>query len=328
MNEASGAGHGPETVARIEKVLEDAFGGVHTIVVRDHPSAAARARDIAHEWKGPAVLFVGGGGGTLRGVIEGIAEAEEGGGLPGPDRLLLAPLRMGSGNLLAKKLGVPKDPVEACSRLVFAVRAGRIRHCPIGAYEFELEDGTTQTRYAASLAGFGQLGRVPGDLERWHRSFPGLRRAFARVFGLERWNDFEYAAATLRRAVGSALAPRSVEEVCVLSVDGEERMRLLAGVVLAFDVPALPFAGPGGEGGKLSAWFVPYRGRFQAITLVLAPRRHARSAIGCEIEPGRPLSVTVTDRDRVEMFLDEDPVWLHRRLEVRIAGTLAFVSAA
>lgn len=307
--------------------LEGSVGQLHVSVVSDHASAAERAREIVRGAAGPTALFVGGGGGTLRGVIEGIAAAS-GGHLPTPERLCIAPLRMGSGNLLARALGVPRDPLEACRLFVSALAERRVTRCAIGRYDFEREGGAVETRYAAGLAGFGLLGRLSGDLERWHARFPRVRRWLGPLLGIERWNDMEYAIAAMLRACRAAVEPRSLEEVEV-GRDGERKtLRALAGAVLSFPVPALPFdAGTRVDEERLTLHLVPYRGRVQALSLVLAARRHARSAMRFEIEPGRALELRLRDRDEVEVFLDEDPIRLQRRLRVSVAGTLAFLGA-
>jgi diacylglycerol kinase family enzyme len=332
VNEASGTGHDASVVSGMRRILERAFPHVTASVVSDHPGAAAEARRLASDSGPPSTIFVGGGGGTLRGVIEGIAATSEGNGLPGSDRVRIAALRMGSGNLLAKQLGVPKDPLRGMERLVEALRAERFTACCMGRYDFEREGGSVETRYAAGLAGFGQLGRVPGDLERWRKGFPRLRRRIAGLFGLERWNDVEYAVATLLRSARAAIAPRSVERVELRSGDGDvvvvEELHLLAGVVMNFPVPNLPFdPGTSLDVETLTAYFVPFRGRTQAASLVLAPRAHARSALRLEVLPGRTLEIRLCDRERVEMFLDEDPIELYRKMTVSVPGSLTFVDA-
>src|SRR5690242_20850313 len=49
------------------------------------------------------------GGGTLRAVVEGACDGSA--GLPCIDRLRIGALRMGSGNVVARQLGMPVDPI-------------------------------------------------------------------------------------------------------------------------------------------------------------------------------------------------------------------------
>jgi diacylglycerol kinase family enzyme len=313
-------------VRRIERALRDVFGDIDSNVVSDHPSAAERARHIMADSEPPATLFVGGGGGTLRGVIEGIAASSNGETFPDGERVRIALLRMGSGNLLARELGVPRDPVAACERLVSSLREGRFSTRVIGRYELQREHGVVETRYAVGLAGFGALGRVPGDLERWNAFFPRLRRALRRLAGVERWNDVEYAAATFLRTLATALDPGAAETVEVRSASGVRKEKLLAGVVTSFAIAALPFDSGTSGPGTLTIHLLPYRGRLQAASLVPRARHHARSAIRVDVTPGAPVEVRLVDRDRVQMFLDEDPIELYRGVTISVAGSLTFVS--
>ena len=73
------------------------------------------AREAARDWRG--LLVVAGGDGTLNEAVHGI-------GLAGfPEDVTLALLPTGTGNDLARTLGVPADPEGAAE----ALRAGRVR---------------------------------------------------------------------------------------------------------------------------------------------------------------------------------------------------------
>jgi hypothetical protein len=95
---------------------------------------------------------------------------------------------------------------------------------------------------------------------------------------------------------------------------------------MSFPIASLPFD-PGSIGEeRLSLHLVPYRSWRQAATLVLAPRRHALPALHFEIAPPRSVEIRLRDRERVEIFLDEDPIELYRKVTVSVVGRLAFVN--
>src|SRR6266581_1763735 len=79
---------------------------------------------------GPAAVIVGGGGGTLRAVVEGICDAA-GGKLPGARQVRLGALRMGSGNVVARRLGVALEPVDGMRQLVESLSSGRTLPCAV-----------------------------------------------------------------------------------------------------------------------------------------------------------------------------------------------------
>ena len=105
VNRTAGLGHNHALVDRLRTMLAKPFGEQATLrveVVGDHPAARARANEFLGASKAPALILVGGGGGTLRAVIEGLCQNSELGRLPGRERVLIGALRMGSGNVLAR----------------------------------------------------------------------------------------------------------------------------------------------------------------------------------------------------------------------------------
>jgi hypothetical protein len=181
--------------------------------------------------------------------------------------------------------------------------------------------------YAATLGGFGQLGRIPGDLARWERRLPTANKAAARLFGIERLTNVEYALALLIRCIWTALLGGSTaEEVEVRMGHRREVVRLLAGVAMNFPVKALPVdPGVGAEEEALSLHLIPYTGRLSTLLLVLAPRRLLRRAFQIRIKSAERAEIRLVDRDAAEFFLDEDPMSFHGRLTLEVAGSLAFV---
>jgi hypothetical protein len=181
--------------------------------------------------------------------------------------------------------------------------------------------------YGATLGGFGQFGRVPGDLVRWERRFPAAHKVAATFFGIERLTNVEYALALLIRSASCALLGGSTaEKVEVRTRDRREVVRLLAGVAMNFPIKAFPIdPGVRAEDEALSLHLIPYAGRLPALLLVFAPRRLLRGARRIRIEGPERAEIRLVDRDAVEFFLDEDPMTFHGRLTLEVAGSLAFV---
>jgi Diacylglycerol kinase catalytic domain len=330
VNRASGTGHGRAVVEKLRKTLAGSLGEGVTLrveILDDHPSARACAAEFLAASEAPALVVAGGGSGTLRAVIEGLCEKSPGGEPPGRERVLVGALRMGSGNPLARQFGVPRDPEAALGGIVENLRAGRSAPCCVMRCEVSALDGRPEMHYAATMAGFGQFGRAPGDLERWHRRISGLRAIVARLSGIERMNNVEYVLALLIRSLSGAVLGRSVAEVVeVRAGERKERLVLLAGVAMNFPIEELP-ADPGTrvEEEALSLYLAPFEGRSSALRLVLAPRRVFQSALKLRIEGKKRVEIRLVDRDAAEFFLDEDPVTFHGSLSLQIAGSLAFV---
>jgi hypothetical protein len=328
INEASGTGHDSGVVETLRASLAGSLGrevdaGVD--VVRDHPSARQRVARVMSESGGLALVIVGGGNGTLRAAIEGACEGK--GHLPAPEELRIAALRMGSGNPLARRFGATLDLEETLVTIVRNARAGRYAPCCVMRCEVGTPEGGTSVRYAATMAGLGQFGRVPGDIERWRKAVPRFRASLARVLGIEKVNAAEYIFATLLRCIRCAIwGEAAVEQVEVRLGERREVMRLLAGVVMNGPVDELPLdPGVRVEDEEIFVCLVPYSGRLSALRLVLGTRGLLRSAIRERVPRGEGLELRLLDRDRAGIFLDEDPAEFAGRLNVGVAGSVAFV---
>ena len=190
-----------------------------------------------------------------------------------------------------------------------------------------MPNGGPEVHYAATMGGFGQFGRTPGDLVRWHRLLPAPRAVAARLLGIERLNNVEYVLAVLFRSASCVLLGTSAAEVVeVRANDRIEVVRLLAGVAMNFPFKELPIdPGVRVEDEALSLYLVPFTGRLSALQLVLAPQRLIRDALRIKVRRFERVEIRLVDRDAVEFFLDEDPMTFHDQLSLQVAGSLAFV---
>jgi len=88
-------------------------------------------------------FIVCGGDGTVHGVLQALVEAG--------DQVTLGIIPFGSGNLLAKDLGIPRHPVKAAKALLTAQPIPR----PVSAMEFRTPTGEMERRYWIVAAGVG-----------------------------------------------------------------------------------------------------------------------------------------------------------------------------
>jgi Diacylglycerol kinase catalytic domain len=330
VNRTAGIGHGRAIVDRLRAMLAEFPGErapLQVDVVEDHAAARARANEFLTASDSPAVVIVGGGSGTLRAVIEGLCEGRAAGELPGRERVRVGALRMGSGNPLARQFGVPQDPETALRGIIANLQAGRTAPCCVLRCEVGMPNGSPEVHYAATMGGFGQFGRTPGDLVRWHRLVPAPRAVVARLLGIERLNNVEYVLAVLFRSASCALLGSSATEVVEVRADKrEEILPLLAGVAMNFPFKELPIdPGVRVEDEALSLYLIPFTGRLSALRLVLTPQRFIRGALRIEIRKFKGAEIRLVDRDAAEFFLDEDSMVFHGRLTLQVAGSLAFV---
>ncbi len=213
INASAATGHSSTAIDRLRAVAENSLGrrtDLQVRIVENHPQAKAQTHAFLTACDTPALIISGGGGGTLSAVIEGICKGSEPGSLPGPGRVRIAPLRMGSGNVLARQFGVPRNPVVGLNGIVSNLLTDRTAPCCVMRCEI---DSLPEVRYAATLAGFGQFGRIPRDLAHWHRRLPRLHRLLAQRLGVERLTQIEYGLALLLRSAWCALYPKAAETV-------------------------------------------------------------------------------------------------------------------
>jgi hypothetical protein len=330
VNRSAGIGHGRTVVDRLRAMLAELAGERATLqveVVGDHAAARGRASEFLGAAEAPAVVIAGGGSGTLRAVIEGLCEGSAAGQLPGRERVRVGALRMGSGNILARQFGVPQDPEIGLRGMIENIKADRTAPCCVLRCEVGGPEGAPGVHYAATMGGFGQFGRTPGDLARWHRLVPAQRAVVARLLGIERLNNVEYALALLIRSASCALLGASAAEVVEVRADGRrEILPLLAGVAMNFPFEELPIdPGVRVEDEALSFYFIPFTGRLSALRLVLAPERLIPDALRIKVRKLERVEIRLVDRDSAEFFLDEDPMTFHGGLTLQVAGSLAFV---
>lgn len=308
LNRASGTGHAAELGAQLAAALQSGQGSsfdVETIVVDDHPGARSAAAHFAAGGARPTLVVAAGGGGTLRAVVEGVVEAFPD-APPTADVVRLAALRLGSGNVVARTLGIPLDPVEAARQVGDGFARNLSKPCGVIRCTHGVGARGTAVQHAVTMCGLGQWGLVPGDIARWRLRHALGRKRAASLVGLERVNGLEYVAFGAARILAGTLSASRCEMV---EIDGARHMRLLAAVAL--NLPLFPFPDPRVALGD------------EAIGLTIVPRlgRPFRR----RLEAGQSFEVRLLDRESTEFFLDEDPERATGWLKLEVAGVLHFV---
>lgn len=329
INRAAGTGQTEVVTERLPFLFEQALSGlseVETELVSTHSAARALTARFARQSEEPAVIIAGGGGGTLRAVIEGVCDGNDFLTLSGPPRVRVGALRLGSGNVLAKQFGVPREPFAALEGLLHSLKSDRTVRCCVMRCEVLNAAGASEVHHAVTLGGFGQFGRIPSDLARWHARFPAVHRWAARLFGIEAFTNIEYVLALLIRSIGCVLFPRSTETIELCYAEQRERFRLLSGVMMNFPIKALPFTpGVRVEDEAVSIYLVRQNGRFSSLRQIFAPQRMLPHTRCITLEKEQSLEIRLVDRSCTEFFLDEDPVTSFGRIKLGVAGAVAFV---
>jgi diacylglycerol kinase family enzyme len=298
INRTAGTGQDEVRVAQLTSLFSRELAELTEVKVEsvsNHSDARALAARFSAASEAPALIVAGGGGGTLRAVIEGICDSPN---------VRVGALRMGSGNMVARQFGVPRDPIAALHGLLANLRTGRTARCCVMRCETWTNEGESEVHHAVTLGGFGQFGRIPADLSRWHARLPSVHKFAARTMGVEKLTNIEYIFAFLLRSL-----THRAEQIEIHFQDQQQRLRLLSGVVMNFPIAALPFKpGVTVEDEALAVHLLSLRGR-----------RYFR------IEKDQRLELRYADHDRVEFFLDEDPVTTCGRVSLAVAGSVAFV---
>jgi hypothetical protein len=307
LNRASGTGHDERLAGMLAEALRGGYGSpldVRTAMVDEHPAArSATAAFVAAQR--PSLVIAAGGGGTLRAVVEGVMDAFPE-GPPPQESVQLAGLRMGSGNVVARRLDVPRDPLVGARQIGEELRKGTVRPCSVMRCTHGTPGGGTAIRHAVTMCGLGQWGRVPASISRWRARHSIARRRAAGLVGLERVNLLEYIGFGAARLVAGTVSASQCE---LVELDGLRRMRLLAAVVLNLPLPPLPNPGVTLSENGAGLIVVPRLGR---------PFRR-------RLTPGFDFDIRLLDRESVEFFLDEDPERATGWLRLEMAGCIAFV---
>ena len=108
INRNAGTGQGESVAEKLASLFRqglDELSQVKVELVSNHADARACAAGFISESEAPALIVAGGGGGTLRAVIEGICDTHR-----NTDRVRVGALRMGSGNVACQTVWCSTRP--------------------------------------------------------------------------------------------------------------------------------------------------------------------------------------------------------------------------
>ncbi|HKZ87061.1 MAG TPA: diacylglycerol kinase family protein [Anaerolineae bacterium] len=329
VNRPSGNGQSEEDIERLRAAFDDRFRWIDDrtfAVAEGHDEVVNLTREFLAAVKGPCFLLSGGGGGTNRALVQGFLEEIESGTV-GLDDVLISSLRLGSGNLIPKHFGMPRDPLEGMKRISADLDARQARACCVYRCTLHYPDGMTRQRYGLTMGGLGQFARVPDDIKRWRDAHRRLMRCASRVIPLEAINTFQYTAFSALRAIRCIARPECAERVEIRHAHRRDRFRLFAGILLNFDFPQLPIRGGCDIGEpRLVLCCIPCEGRRQTVRTLLDWRNLDRRIRKYEITPGTPIDVEFVDHQPTTLALDEDTFTAPARIGFEVAGLVRFVA--
>ncbi len=321
LNQPSGRGRTSAELALIIETFQDTFAFLPktcVAITQNHQEVIKQTEAFLQTHSGPCLLIVGGGGGTNRALVQGLFQeiSPRGGSL---EDVYIAALRLGSGNLLPKYLGVSKNVKDAMRELAAALLQDRTTPCYVYSCTVFSSQGQTHTHYGLTMGGLGQFAQVPDDAHDWRDKHPHLMRWLNRFLSMEKINTMQYLSFSLWRAIQCFLRPNKADLVKIKHGGQTQTLRLFSGLLINFDFPELPFqTGCEPNQARFVLCIIPLRGRKQTLACLWHWRNLNQYVIPYEITTTHPLEIEFLDKDKTVVALDEDTFSLphHLRFEV------------
>jgi YegS/Rv2252/BmrU family lipid kinase len=155
-NPHSGQRRGRAAAEQAAEVLRQGGVDATIAVTLSAQEAGQQARDAVAQ--GFDTIFACGGDGTIGDVAQGLIGSDA----------ALAIIPLGTANVLAHDLGIPRDPVAAAQAALSAVPL----RVSVGRADCQNNENNLATRYFLSVAGAGQDGYL------FHQVVPGEKRTF------------------------------------------------------------------------------------------------------------------------------------------------------
>ncbi|MFC1975590.1 diacylglycerol kinase family protein [Chloroflexota bacterium] len=331
VNQPSGNGRTTIEIERLQKDFHQTFASIprrNFALTTRHDEVERLTRSFLSLFPGPWLLLSGGGGGTNRAVVQGLLAEVEKGTLQ-LDDVQVSTLRLGSGNLLPRQFGLPREPSAAMRCISADLLAGRHAPCCVYRCTFHYPDGKTRAVYGLTMGGVGQFACVPGDIKRWRDQHPRLMQWASQRVPLETINTFQYVAFSLGRAMKCVIQPKRAELIEVSQNGCCDRLRLFSGILANFDFPQLPFRGGCMVGEpRLALCLIPLAGRGQTISTLLSWPDLDERVRKYEITPDRPVEFRFLENSETTVALDEDTFMAPKRISFEVATRIKFVTGA
>ncbi|MBN1699128.1 MAG: hypothetical protein JW881_16535 [Spirochaetales bacterium] len=341
INEAAGTGRTPDDIACLVSFAVSQCGSASTIRVEEtdnHETVTKITEAFLQRKGGRKIIIAGGGGGTLRAVITGIYNTREKRG-DTQDPPVVAALRMGSGNVLAKTLGIEKDPYKGLQQIFEGIRYNQIRKVCVGRFDFTDRDFLRRTIFGVTLMGFGAFGGIPGAIGRFHKRHPFIHRLLAGIVGIESLTPVEYGVLLGVRSAAGLFFPDRPAKIGIGYNGKTVIKRIIAGLIMNFPVSSIPLD-PGIVISDEALYFhaVPYHYRLDLLELVGKPQHLPSISFSVTRECGVDINFHPEMKNKrcmkkrsvkpAEIFIDEDPYFVRGALHVSVAGMIEFINAS
>jgi hypothetical protein len=329
INTAAGTGYSSSDVTDLISFAESHLGPSYLLYAKEadnHKKVTEIIEAFLSDSHNPKIIIAGGGGGTLSAVITGIynmsgkVQRTEG-------SLKVAALRMGSGNVLAKKLGIHKNPYEGLQQIIDGIKNNMVKKVCVGRFDFTSNNFSPCTVFGSTLMGFGEFGRVSGAISRFHKKHPVIHRCLANLSGIEFLPTFEYVCLLVVRSFIRLISPGRIRRITIKRKGQTFSKKIISGFVMNFPVKAIPVnPGIGLSDEALFFYAVPYIKRMDLFTSITG--RQKGRPVSFFVTKDQPVSIgfDVDTRKPAEFFIDEDPFFVRGTITISVAGMLDFIT--
>ena len=329
INAKAGSGYQKEYIDELITLAKQRFHDEFTFnkaIAGDHPAIIRLTKAFIRKNNRDKIIIAGGGGGTISAVITAVCELKASiiSSLP---CIQIGALRMGSGNVIAKKLGIPKDPKKGLESIADGIIQKNVTPICIGRFKFINDKGTLKNVYGATLMGFGEFGYVPGDVTRFRKRHPVMHILLVKFFGMEVANSIEYIGLNLWRSFYRVIFPHSIKRMKISTKRMSYSEKIISGVVMNFPIKQLPIHSEIGMSDEcLYLHAIRYKHRLDAIFSDFQP--HKLKSVRFNITQGKSAEIVFPGYEITEFFIDEDPYFVKDTISITIAGTLDFIGSS
>jgi hypothetical protein len=328
INTKAGTGYSSSDITALISSAALNLGRSYVLYVKEtdnHKKVTGITKTFLSASHNRKIIIAGGGGGTLSAVITGIynmadkVETEEG-------SLKVAALRMGSGNVLAKKLGIHKNPFKGLRQIIDGIKNNAVKKVCVGRFDFTGSNLSPCTVFGSTLMGFGEFGRVPGAISRFHKNHPMIHRCLAKLSGIEFLTISEYVCLLVIRSLIRLISTGRIRSITIGRKGQRFSKKIISGFVMNFPVKAIPVdPGIGLVDEALFFHAVPYTKRLDLFTSI-AGKQKGRP-VSFLVTKDRPVSIGFDDASTpAEFFIDEDPYLARGTITISVAGMLDFIT--
>jgi hypothetical protein len=329
INTKAGTGYSSSDIAELIAFAALNLGRSYVLYVKEtdnHKKVTEITEAFLSASYNRKIIIAGGGGGTLSAVITGIYNKSGRVQITG-DSLRVAALRMGSGNVLAKKLGIHKNSYEGMRQIIDGIKNNVVKKVCVGRFDFTGSNLSPRTVFGSTLMGFGEFGKVPGAISRFHKKHPVIHRCLAKLSGVEFLTTCEYVCLLVIRSLFRLISTERIRSITISMKGQSFSKKIISGFVMNFPVKAIPVnPGIGLSDEALFFYAVPYTKRLDLFTSITGKQKGR--PVSFLVTKDQPVSIGFGDaiRTPAEFFIDEDPFFAQGTITISVAGMLDFIT--